>query len=238
MAIVTVLGIDSLCLFIKIPVPKLKVISNHRVLFGEILGVRLDKIVVTFQGIEDIVGKVGTEPVIKSLLKTCNVIEGVRVLIVRGNITSPKDNVWLHFIVNNVSHLSNYVNRDITAECAQRTSLKGLIGGVSVGCSAADHIATDLGCTSAVKQVHVNVGEVHELHGGSLLSIGISSYLLIQIVNKIVICDDSRLVSKNISDVLLWIQFLVLGVVRGTEVEYVCAHVAVLKVQLEKIINN
>ena len=182
-------------------------------MFGEILGVGLDEIVVTFQRIEDIVGQVSTEPVIKSLLKTCNVIVGVGVLIVRGNITSPKDNVWLHFIVNNVSHLSNYINRDVTAECAQRTSLKGLIGRVSVGSSAADHIATDLGCTSAVKQVHVNVSEVHELHGFSLLSIGISSYLLIQIVNKIVICNDSRLVCKNISDVLLRIQFLVLRVV-------------------------
>jgi len=48
LAIITVFGIDSLCLFIKISVPKLKIICNHRVLLGEILGVRLDEIVVTF----------------------------------------------------------------------------------------------------------------------------------------------------------------------------------------------
>jgi hypothetical protein len=48
LAIITVFGIDCLCLFIKISVPKLKIICNHRVLLGEILGVGLDEIVVTF----------------------------------------------------------------------------------------------------------------------------------------------------------------------------------------------
>jgi hypothetical protein len=93
-------------------------------LFSEILGVGLDEIVVTFQGIEDIVGEILAEPVIKSLLKAGHIFESIRVLIVRGHISSPKDNVWLYFIINNVSHLSNYIDWDITAKCAQRTSLK------------------------------------------------------------------------------------------------------------------
>ena len=118
------LGIHSLGLFIEISVPKLKVIGNHRVLLGEILGVGLDEIVVTFQGIEDIVGKVRPEPVIKSLLQAGHIIESIRVLIVRGYISSPQYHVWLYLIVNNVSHLSNNVDRDIAAECAEGPGLK------------------------------------------------------------------------------------------------------------------
>jgi hypothetical protein len=156
----------------------------------------------------------------------------------RGYISSPQYHVWFHLIVNNVSHLSNNVDRDITAECAEGPRLKGLIGGVAVGGPAADYVPAHLGGTRAVKQIHVDVGEVHELHGRSLLSIRISCYLLVQGVYEIVICYDCWLVRKDISDELLWVKFYVVGVVGGTKVEDVCAHVAVLKVQLEKIINN
>jgi hypothetical protein len=156
----------------------------------------------------------------------------------RCYISSPQNNVWLYLIINNVSHLSNNVDRDITAECAEGPSLKGLIGGVAVGGPAADHIPAHLGGTCAVKQIHVDVGKVHELHGRPLLSIRISCYLLVQVVYEIVICYDCWLVCKDISDELLWVQFNVVGVVGSAEVEDVCAHVAVLKVQLEKIINH
>ena len=48
LTVVTVLGINCLCLVIKVLVPKLEIEGNHWVLLGEVLGVGLDKIVVSF----------------------------------------------------------------------------------------------------------------------------------------------------------------------------------------------
>jgi hypothetical protein len=49
-----VLGIHYLSLVIKVLVPKLEVVGNHRVLLGEILGVGLDEIMVSFEGVKSV----------------------------------------------------------------------------------------------------------------------------------------------------------------------------------------
>jgi len=58
----------------------------------------------------------------------------------RGYITTPKDHVWFDFTIDNIAHLSDYVNRDITAVSSKRASLEGFIGGESICSTAADHI--------------------------------------------------------------------------------------------------
>jgi hypothetical protein len=51
LTVVAMLGINYLCLVIKVLVPKLEIEGNHWVLLGEVLGVGLDEIVISFQGV-------------------------------------------------------------------------------------------------------------------------------------------------------------------------------------------
>ena len=54
LTVVTVLGIHYLSLVIKVLVPKLEIEGNHWVLLGEVLGVGLDEIVVSFEGVKSV----------------------------------------------------------------------------------------------------------------------------------------------------------------------------------------
>jgi hypothetical protein len=54
LTVVAMLGINYLCLVIKVLVPKLEIESNHWVLLGEVLGVGLDKIVVSLEGVKSV----------------------------------------------------------------------------------------------------------------------------------------------------------------------------------------
>ena len=111
----------------------------------------------------------------------------------RRYITTPEDDIGLNLLVDNVPHGGYNVNGDIAAEGAKGTGLKCGILGEAVGSAAADHIGALLGGTSAVLQIHVDISEVHKLQSGSLLALEISSDLLIQVIDEIIILDDVRL---------------------------------------------
>ena len=54
LTVVAMLGINYLCLVIKVLVPKLEIEGNHWVLLGEVLGVGLDEIVISFEGVKSV----------------------------------------------------------------------------------------------------------------------------------------------------------------------------------------
>lgn len=54
LTVVAMLGINNLCLVIKVLVPKLEIKGNHWVLLGEVLGVGLGEIVVSFEGVKSV----------------------------------------------------------------------------------------------------------------------------------------------------------------------------------------
>ena len=78
----------------------------------------------------------------------------------------------------------------------------------------------------------MDICEVNEFECGSLLTVGILSDLLVQVVNEIVILKALWLGRQDLIDVIIRIQFDVVRVPGGANIPYLSTEVVIFKVKL------